>query len=56
MPDRSADRHADPKPLTLRLGPLRARLEAYVKRTGGTLTGFATDAVREKLDREEEVS
>lgn len=53
MTERSADRHADRNPLPVRLGPLRPRLEAFVERNGGTLTGFVKDAVKEKLDREE---
>lgn len=46
------DRHAE-KPLSLRLGLLRARVEEYAKRHGLPVRRVIVDAVREKLDREE---
>lgn len=52
MPDRSADRHAE-KPLSLRLGAERQRLEEYARRHGLRVRRVILDAVREKLDREE---
>ena len=47
-----ADRHAE-KPLSLRLGPLRPWVEEYAERHGMPVRRVITDAVREKLDREE---
>ena len=54
MPEtRPADRHAD-RAFPLRgLAPLRPRINAYVKKAGGTVTGFLLRAAEEKLDREE---
>jgi hypothetical protein len=34
---------------------LRPRIDAYVKKAGGTVTGFLLRAAEEKLDREEAV-
>jgi hypothetical protein len=50
-----ADRHAE-KPLSLRLGAERQRLEEYAERTGMPVRRVIMDAVREKLDREEGAS
>lgn len=46
------DRHAE-KPLSLRLGAERSRVEEAAERAGVPVRRWLMDAVREKLDREE---
>lgn len=53
MPEnRTADRHTE-TPLSLRLGAERDRTAAAAERLGVPVRRFILDAVREKLDREE---
>lgn len=47
-----ADRHME-KPLSLRLGAERQRVEAAAERAGLPVRRWLLDAVREKLDRED---
>jgi len=47
------DRHAE-KPLSVRFGEYRQRLHEYAERRGLPVRRVVVEAVREKLDREDE--